>query len=119
LLWAAKGTLPSTTKSILEDTANDLYFSAVNLWEIELKRSRLKVDSKVLYQNMLHNGYRELSITARHVFELSRLANFHSDPFDRILLAQAMSEQLFLLTADETIKRYADQIDCILSFDQE
>lgn len=116
ILWAAKGTLPSEAQAIIEDSSNDLYFSPINMWEIELKRNRLNFDPKVLYQNLLHNGYRELKVTTRHVLNISQLPSIHSDPFDRLLLAQAQCEQIYLLTADETIKKYADQVDCIIAF---
>jgi PIN domain nuclease of toxin-antitoxin system len=116
LLWAAKGSLPSQVQSLLDDSTNELYFSSVNLWEIEIKRSKLKLDPKVLYQNLLHNGYRELAVSSRHVLSLPLLPNLHKDPFDRILLAQALSEQVFLLTADDSLKKYSAHLDCVLNF---
>jgi PIN domain nuclease of toxin-antitoxin system len=116
LLWAAKGSLPSQVQSLLDDSANELYFSSVNLWEIEMKRSRLNLNPKVLYQNLLHNGYRELAVSSRHVLNLPLVPSLHKDPFDRILLAQALSEQIFLLTADSSIKQYSGYLDCILDF---
>ena len=118
LLWAAKGVLVSRTQSMLEDTANELYFSSVNLWEIELKRSKLNFDPKALYQNLVISGYRELGVSSRHVLSLEQLPLIHDDPFDRMLIAQALSEQLFLLTADDTVKQYSDHTGCILGFNQ-
>jgi len=117
LIWEANGKLSPSVLSLLEDTSNDLYFSIVSLWEIELKRNRLKIDPKIFYQNLLRNGYRELTITARHVLSLSQLPLLHSDPFDRILLAQAQSEQIFLLTDDEALKRYSDTLDFIINYE--
>ena len=117
LLWAAKGSLSPRAQSLLEDAANELFFSPINLWEIELKRERLIIDLRSFYQNLLHNGYRELDMTARHVMSISRLPLLHKDPFDRILLAQALSEQLYLLTADEALKRYSDDVDIILYYE--
>ena len=117
LLWEANGSLSPSALALLEDTANALYFSTVNIEEIELKHKRLNTDPRIFYQNLLHNGYRELTLTSRHVLSLSQLPSLHSDPFDRILLAQALSEQIFLLTDDEALKRYGAQIDCILSYE--
>jgi len=117
LIWEANGKLSPSVLSLLEDTSNDLYFSIVSLWEIELKRNRLKIDPKIFYQNLLRNGYRELTITARHVLSLSQLPLLHSDPFDRILLAQAQSEQIFLLTDDEALKRYSNTLDFIINYE--
>jgi len=115
LLWAAKGTLELKVLSLLEDTSNDLYFSPVNIWEIELKREKLGVDSKVFQQNLTRNGYRELALTTRHVLALRQLPQLHTDPFDRILLAQALSEDIVLLTADAVVKQYGEHVDCVLS----
>ena len=117
LLWAAKGSLSSTAQSLLEDTANEIYFSPANLWEIEIKRAKLKIDLRLFYQNLQRCGYQELSITARHVMSLSQLPALHRNPFDRILLAQALSEQVYLLTADEALKQYLPHVDCIIGFD--
>jgi len=116
LLWAAKGTLPPNVQSLLDDHGNDLYFSPINLWEIELKRSKLKIDANVLYQNLVHNGYRELPVSARHVLSLSRLPDLHNDLFDRMLLAQALSEQVYLLTSDSLLAQYNDQVEYVLFY---
>jgi PIN domain nuclease of toxin-antitoxin system len=118
LLWAAKGILSGHARSLIEDTANEMYFSAVNLWEIEIKHRRLSFDPNALHQNLLKNGYRELAITTRHVLALSRLPALHGDPFDRILIAQALSERLLLLTADKMVKQYGEHLDCILALPQ-
>jgi len=116
LLWEANGSLSPSALALLEDTANELYFSSVSIWEIELKRRRLNIDPKAFYQNLLHNGYQELSLTARQVLNLSQLPALHSDPFDRILLAQALSEQIYLLTDDEALQRYSEYVDCIINY---
>ena len=117
LLWEANGSLSPSALALLEDTANQLYFSAVSIWEIELKRKRLNTDPKIFYQNLLQSGYRELPLTSRHILNLSQLPHLHSDPFDRILLAQALSEQIYLLTDDDALKRYSTLVDCILSYE--
>ena len=117
LLWAARGTLEPKVTSLLEDTSNDLYFSPVNIWEIELKREKLNIDPRVFLHSLIHNGYRELTLTSRHVVALCQLPKLHSDPFDRILLAQALSEDIVLLTADAVVKQYSATVGCILSLD--
>jgi len=114
LLWAAKGALEPKIKSLLEDTSNDLYFSPVNIWEIELKRDKLGVDPKTFYQCLVQNGYRELALTSRHVVALRQLPQLHSDSLDRILLAQALSEDIVFLTADAVVRQYGMYVDCIL-----
>lgn len=117
LLWAAKGSLPSSASKLLEDSSNELYFSSANIWEIELKRQKLDIDIEALVKSLLENGYRELSITSRHVLGLQALPKLHSDPFDRILLSQAVCEGLFFLTADSVLKQYAEHVDLVISFD--
>ena len=113
LLWASKGTLSRKAVALLEDTANQLYFSSVSIWEIELKRNKLRIDPKAFYQNLVSRGYQELPMSTRHVLSLSQLPTLHSDPFDRVLLAQALSEQIYLLTDDEELIRYSDYLDFI------
>jgi len=117
LIWEANGSLSPSALSLLEDTANQLYFSPVSIWEIELKRKGLNIAPKAFYQGLLQHGYRELPLTSRHILSLSQLPRLHSDPFDRVLLAQALSEQVYLLTDDEALKRYSTHVDCIISYD--
>ena len=118
LLWAAKGVLPKKVQSLLEDGSNDLYFSPVNLWEIELKKDRLNTDAQAMYQKLSLNGYLELLVTARHVLTLAQLPALHHDLFDRMLIAQAQSEQIYLLSADEAIKRYSRSLEFIMGFNR-
>jgi PIN domain nuclease of toxin-antitoxin system len=98
---------------MLEDTANELFFSPANIWEIELKRDRLNLDPKAFYHSLVLNGYQELAITARHVLGLHQLPALHGDPFDRILLAQALTDNLYLLTADKTVMQYGLHFDIL------
>jgi len=118
LLWAAKGTLAKDACALVEDTGNELFFSPVNLWEIQLKRAHLNLDPRVFYQDLLNSGYREIELTSRHVLNLAQLPQLHQDPFDRILLSQALSEQVFLLTADKVLWQYHKYSDCIIFFEQ-
>jgi PIN domain nuclease of toxin-antitoxin system len=93
---------------------NELFFSAVNLWEISIKqglgRKDFQVDPRVLRRGLLENGYNELSVSSEHAMATRGLPNFHRDPFDRILIAQAIVEDLTLLTADATVARYAGPV---------
>ncbi len=116
LLLAAKGVLPKKVQSLLEDGSNDLYFSPVNLWEIELKKDRLNTDAQAMCQKLSLNGYIELPVTARHILALAQLPAIHHDPFDRALIAQAQSEQIYLLSPDEAVKRYSRSLEYIMGF---
>lgn len=112
LLWAAGSPerLSATTRTLLEAPENELFFSAASLWEIAIKRglgrNDFQVDARVLRRGLLDNGYNELPITSEHSVAIDTLPPLHKDPFDRILVAQAMVEGIVLLTADALVARY-------------
>ena len=112
LLWAAgePERLSSGAKELIEDSANRLFFSAINLWEVTIKndlgRNDFNVDPHLLRRGLLENGYEELPITAHHVLGVNHLPPIHKDPFDRMLIAQAEYEGFLLLTADQKILQY-------------
>jgi PIN domain nuclease of toxin-antitoxin system len=116
LLWAAGSPdqLPPDARVMLEDTANELLFSAASLWEIAIKRSLgradFQVDARVLRRGLLDNGYLELPITSEHAVFIESLLPIHKDPFDRILVAQATVEGITLLTGDAQISQYPGPI---------
>lgn len=112
LLWIAgyPERLSEDLLNELTDPANELVFSAASLWEISIKsalgREDFRVDPRVLRQGLLDNGYVELPITSEHAVSTDALPPLHKDPFDRILLAQALTEGVTLLTADEQLAQY-------------
>jgi PIN domain nuclease of toxin-antitoxin system len=114
LIWAAEEVLPACVNPYFENRANKFLFSAVNIWESAikhaLKRSDFPHDPAILYNRLLKAGYEELPITARHTLYISNLPQIHKDPFDRILLAQAMCENIPLLTADKGLSQYAGPV---------
>ena len=112
LLWAAgdPGRLSAAATAMIEDTENELFFSAANLWEIAINqglgRADFYVDARVLRRGLLDNGYCELPITSEHAVAIDALPPIHKDPFDRILVAQAMVEGITLLTTDSLVAQY-------------
>jgi PIN domain nuclease of toxin-antitoxin system len=116
LLWAAGSPerLPLAARPLLEAPENQLLFSAASLWEIAIKRglgrADFQVDPRVLRRGLLDNGYVELPITSEHTVSIDSLPPLHKDPFDRILVAQAMVEGIILLTADVLIAQYPGPI---------
>jgi PIN domain nuclease of toxin-antitoxin system len=87
------------------------YVSPLSLWELEIKRSKGKISYDFSYQEMLRGlAARELPLSSKHVEVLRGLPRIHNDPFDRMLIAQAMSEGLTLVTADARIPQYPVRI---------
>ena len=116
LLWAAglPERLPAAARTMIEDPGTELSFSAASLWEIVIKRGLDRTDFSVephlLQRGLLESGYAELAVTGAHALAVDLLPPIHKDPFDRILIAQAQSEGITLLTADETVGRYPGPI---------
>lgn len=112
LLWAAgqPERLSAPTRKLLNDPRNELLFSAASLWEIAIKsslgREDFRVDPRLLRRGLLDNGYIELAVTSEHAVSINGLPPLHKDPFDRLLLAQALTEGITLLTGDTRLARY-------------
>jgi PIN domain nuclease of toxin-antitoxin system len=112
LLWAAgqPEKLSIEIRELLEEPQNDVVFSVASLWEIAIKRGLgredFQVDARLLRRGLLENGYQELQIKGEHAVAIGGLPPIHKDPFDRILVAQAMVEGVMLLTADPVVARY-------------
>jgi PIN domain nuclease of toxin-antitoxin system len=116
LLWAAHDPkrLTRAARALIENPENELFFSAASLWEITIKQSLgredFRVDARLLRRGLLDNGYTELSITSEQAISTGQLAHTHKDPFDRILLAQAIVEGITLVTNDRRLARYPGPI---------
>lgn len=116
LLWAASEPkkIPKSARMLIEDTENEVLFSAASLWEIAIKRGLgrddFRVDPRLLRRALLDNGYTELPITSEHVIHIEQLPPKHKDPFDRILVAQANVEGITLLTSDQKLVAYPGPI---------
>lgn len=117
LLWSAfqPARLPLRAREVIEGGERALWFSAASIWEVAIKRSLdrpdFRVDPGVLRAGLLANGYRELPIEGRHCLTLAALPAHHADPFDRMLVAQAISEGMVLMTADDKVARYGGPVE--------
>jgi PIN domain nuclease of toxin-antitoxin system len=112
LIWAADDAqrLPHSLRELMADPAHELVFSAASLWEIAIKRGLnrpdFQVDARALRRGLIDNGYIELAIRSEHVVAIDALPSIHKDPFDRLLVAQAMVEGIRLLTNDANVAQY-------------
>jgi PIN domain nuclease of toxin-antitoxin system len=119
LLWSAghNELMSPAADAMVKDPGNALWFSAVSIWEVAIKRGLdrpdFRTEPSVLRAGLLANGYRELAVDGRHCLVLATLPRLHGDPFDRMLLAQAISEGLLLLTADRRIGAYQGPVQVI------
>ena len=118
MIWAASTPeqLSSEALSLLQNAKYQLYFSAVNLWEIMIKhglgRQDFRVDPSLLHRGLIENGYTELVVKSFHCIALEQLPA-HKDPFDRMLVAQAVSEGMLLLTPDSVVAEYPGPIQLV------
>jgi PIN domain nuclease of toxin-antitoxin system len=120
LLWAAEseqlgeGLMPAQAAAIIDDSNNELLFSAASIWEVALKnslgRSDFQADPSLLRRGLLDNGYTEIPIESQHAVAVSSLPTLHKDPFDRMLIAQAIIEGIELLTSDALVAAYPGPI---------
>ncbi|MEI6209072.1 MAG: type II toxin-antitoxin system VapC family toxin [Desulfuromonadales bacterium] len=116
LLWSAgqPDKLSEKARLLLLDTSNSLFFSAASIWEIVIKRGLGRDDFRVdpfrLRKLLVVNGYEEVAVSSDHALAVDVLPVLHKDPFDRILIAQARTEGMLLLTSDFHVLRYGDEI---------
>src|SRR5271170_5107816 len=102
--------LSKNARELLTDPSNELIFSAASIWEISIKyglgRDDFHVDPRLLRRALYENSYNELPVTSAHAVAIDGLPPIHKDPFDRILIAQSMIEEIILLTSDPLVAQY-------------
>jgi PIN domain nuclease of toxin-antitoxin system len=112
-LWYL-GNTPEMTKKrrACIDQADEVYISAASIWEtiIKIGLHRLEANPLDLVAGIHGSGFRELPVTAQHTLTLHTLPDLHHDPFDRLLVAQALSEPLCLYTSDRMLPSYSSTI---------
>ncbi|GLC97058.1 twitching motility protein PilT [Cupriavidus sp. TA19] len=112
-LWAVTGStdLPAAAAAVIAEPTNDIFVSVVSLWEIGIKSAIGKLGFTATQANAAFDlcGYQSLVINKYHTSTLDALAlhDDHKDPFDRMLVAQALHEGMTLLTADTKMTRYS------------
>jgi PIN domain nuclease of toxin-antitoxin system len=112
-LWALAEPkrLGEKTKSLLRSRENQLYFSAASSWEISIKAGLGKLPlpespDKYISSRMANLKIDPLDVRHYHTFIVYQLPLHHRDPFDRILIATAIAENIYLMSADEQFRRY-------------
>ena len=96
LLWAAgvPERLSDPIRDLIEDSGTELVVSAASIWEVAIKnglgRQGFRVDPRLLRRGLLENGYSELAVTGAHAAGIDVLPSIHKDPFDWILVTQAL-----------------------------
>ncbi len=118
LLWTAEESdrLPKDFVKLVEDETSELIFSVVSIWEVAIKvrrRPNFDITAGLLRRFLLDNGFDELLVTGEHAAAVENLPSIHGDPFDRLLVAQAFSEGLVLLTVDRTLAQYGGSVRLI------
>jgi PIN domain nuclease of toxin-antitoxin system len=112
-LWVLAGSprLKPAARARIE-AADEIFVSAASIWEIAMKvrLGKLVADVNAVLPAMAESGFSELPVRAHHAARVASLPAHHDDPFDRLLLAQALSEPLQLLTADRVLARYSDLV---------
>jgi PIN domain nuclease of toxin-antitoxin system len=109
-IWAVADDpkLKASARMLIQD-ADEVYISSASIWEAAIKTGLGKLDADVtlLVDGIEASGYRELPVRALHAAMVQHLPNIHRDPFDRILIAQALREPLHFMTADKNLGAYS------------
>lgn len=103
--------LPASILELCQDEANSLVLSVASVWEMQIKAQLGKLDldrplDQIVHEQERTNRIEILSIKADHVFGLQQLPHHHKDPFDRLLIAQAIVEDLPVLSVDPLFVQY-------------
>jgi PIN domain nuclease of toxin-antitoxin system len=113
IYWAFYETkrLPQRAKEYLS-SAEDVFVSSASIWEmaIKVRLGKMGGDLRELVSMIEAADFKELPVLSRHSVHVADLPMHHADPFDRLLIAQAMTEPLHLLTADSQLKPYSELV---------
>jgi PIN domain nuclease of toxin-antitoxin system len=119
LLWALiePMKLKAEIRAVLEDADHEVLFSAASVWEIAIKaalgRSDFLVPPATILEAARASGFVELPVRSAAALKVASLPLHHRDPFDRLLVAQAMTEPASLYTADARLRAYSELVVCI------
>jgi PIN domain nuclease of toxin-antitoxin system len=110
LLWAlsAPQQLPVSLRRAVQAAENDVYASIASAWEIAIKAAlgKLEFDVRSLERTLAATGIQTLDVNLQHIVRVAELPRHHGDPFDRMLVAQALCESMTLVSRDRALRRY-------------
>ena len=114
LLWVSQDhpKLSRKAKELIINGNNDIYYSSASIWELMIKKhnNKINLNMKEFINDLYNMNIYELSVEVEHVLKLDELANHHEDPFDRILVAQALAEPIKLVTHDRILQQYSPDL---------
>jgi PIN domain nuclease of toxin-antitoxin system len=107
--------LSATAYTLLRDRTNTLLFSIANIWEMQIKlqTGKLKLNlplEEMITNQIINNQIILLPVLFPHVLELAKLPAYHRDPFDRLLVAQALFEEAAIISRDSEIAKYPARV---------
>lgn len=117
LIWFFEGDdkMPLFIRAMMEDAKNEFAISIVSFWEITIKMSLRKLELSVNLETMINrivkNGFVIVPIEPAHLITLLTLDFHHRDPFDRMIIAQAITENMSVISSDHVFKSYP--VNCI------
>lgn len=116
LIWAFENNplLPEEAKEVILNEKNEIYYSSISTWEIAIKHAihpdEIELDENLFIDLCHQSGFNEIALNSNHVQSLSSLKptseTNHKDPFDRMLMAQSLSEEMLFLTKDNKLDAY-------------
>ena len=119
LLWNAwgSGRLPARVGRLFRDGRHEFFASVASIWEVAIKSGKARkgfvASAAGLRENIIENGFHELLVTGAHAAAIERLPLLHGDPFDRLIVAQALVEPMVLITTDARLGSYPGTIEVI------
>ncbi|HEY5326344.1 MAG TPA: type II toxin-antitoxin system VapC family toxin [Mucilaginibacter sp.] len=112
LLWYLEGnnSLPARIRTDINNSENNILISIVSFWELAIKLTSGKINTKItlsqIEEDITNREFEILHISFQHLEALMALPKVHGDPFDRLIIAQAISENLTIISADKQFKTY-------------
>jgi len=116
IIWILEDSkkLSKKARKIIDD-AHEVYISHISAWEmmIKMQLGKLEIELEDIQKIFKQTNFIELNLKFEHVLALNHLPDHHKDPFDRMLIAQALSEPLKFITSDSIVKKYSDFIELV------